>query len=139
VILRAHHLLCILGFRGLGYSAEFTSNMSRIVERLRAHPHTLIEVVTAADDICSPCPFLDDGRCRQKGAQSEEAVRHRDLAVMARLGLATADKTTWSGIEERLRLRMKPQDLNEICGDCQWLSLGYCAEGLEQLGDRGER
>lgn len=52
--LRAHHLICLLGFRGLGYSPEFVENMARIADQLRSFPHTVIEIVRRPDDICSP-------------------------------------------------------------------------------------
>ncbi len=135
MILRAHHLLCILGFRGHGYSDAFTDNMSRIVERLHALPQTAIEIAEQPDDICAPCPFLKDDGCRQKGERSEEDVRLRDRAVMDRLGLATGDRLSWNEIAERIKSKIRPEDLDTICGDCQWLPLGYCAEGLRALKD----
>lgn len=131
--LRAHHLICILGFRGLGYSKDYAANMSQIVAQLRSSPQTLIEITSQPDDLCFPCPFLKEGGCQERGPESEEVVRNRDLAVMARLGLMVGDKITWSGVEERIRSSISPDDLDEICGDCQWLPLGYCADGLKRL------
>jgi hypothetical protein len=133
LILRAHHLLCILGFRGLGYSEEFAARMARIAGQLRSSPHTVVKVVYKPDEICAPCPFLKDGGCQQKGAQSEEDVRRRDLAVIDKLGLATGDRLPWADITARIKSRMRPEDLDAICGDCQWLSLGYCADGIRAL------
>lgn len=133
MILRAHHLICILGFRGLGYSPDYVANMSRIVAQLRSSPQSLIEVVTKPDDICVPCPFLTEGGCRVQGPESEGIVRDRDLVVMARLGLVAGDKVTWPDAVARIRSSICPADLDEICGDCQWLPLGYCQEGLERV------
>ena len=35
---------------------------------------------------------------------------------------------------ERVREKVTATDLAEICSKCDWLELGYCAEGLERLG-----
>ena len=134
-MLRAHHLLCILGFRGLGYSEEFVDNMTRIVAQLRSPPETLIEISSKPDDICGPCPFLGEKGCQERGPESEEVARNRDLSVMARLNLVAGDKITWAEVEERIRCSISPDDLVSICQDCQWLPQGYCAAGLERLRD----
>ena len=135
MILRAHHLICILGFRGMGYSDEFAANMASIVEQLQTSPLTTVEIARVPDDICVPCPFLKDNACHHRGPQSEEAVMHRDLAVMARLGLASGDKLPWAGVIERVKNRLKVEDLDHICLDCEWLPLGYCVEGVKALQD----
>ena len=133
MMLRAHHLICLLGFRGLGYSPEFLQDMTKIVFKLLSCPETLIEIVDGPDDICTPCPFLEDGGCREEGPQSEETVKKRDRAVMVRLGLISGDKVTWSAVEQRIRTSISPQDLEKICRACKWLPLGYCVAGLERL------
>jgi hypothetical protein len=135
MILRAHHLLCVLGFRGEGYSGEFAARMARIVGQLRSSPHTVVKVVGKPDEICVNCPFLKDDGCQQKGEQSEEDVRRRDQAVMDKLGLAAGDRLPWDDIAARIKSKVRPEDLDAICGDCQWLSLGYCAEGIRSLKD----
>ena len=38
IYLRAHHILCILQFRGYGYSDEFIKNMQNIMNRLKIEP-----------------------------------------------------------------------------------------------------
>ena len=133
MMLRAHHLICLLGFRGLGYSPEFLQDMIKIVFKLLSCPETLIEVISEPDDICTPCPFLKDGGCHEEGPQSEEIIKKRDRAVMMRLGLVSGDKVTWSAVEQRIRSSISRRDLEQICQDCQWLPLGYCEAGLERL------
>ena len=136
MILRAHHLICILGFRGLGYSTDYVANMSKIVGQLRSSPQTLIQVVSEPDDICAPCPFLREGGCREKGPESEEVVRNRDCAVMERLDVMAGDELTWAEVESRIRSSISPEDLDRICQDCQWLPLGYCTDGLKRLREQ---
>jgi len=132
--LRAHHLICLLGFIGLGYSKDYVDNMTKIVDQLS--PSTLIEVSSKPDAICAPCPFLGEKGCQERGSESEEVVRNRDLAVMKRLNIVAGDRITWSEIEERIRSSISPEDLVDICQDCQWLPQGYCVEGLKRLRDR---
>ncbi len=131
--LRAHHLLCLLGFRGLGYSPQFVANMDGIAERLRSFPETLIEIVRQPDDVCSPCPFLGEEGCQDKGPGSEERRRDQDKAVMDRLNIKAGERLSWLEIRERIHPAISPQDLYVICHDCQWLPLGYCVEGLKEL------
>lgn len=135
MILRAHHLLCILGFKGLGYSEEFVGSMARIVGNLRFSPHTVVKVVYKPDEICASCPFFSDSGCRKEGSQSEEDVRRRDYAVMDKLMLATGDMMPWEDMRALIKSKMRPEDLDAICGDCQWLPLGHCADGLKALKD----
>ncbi|MFQ5925586.1 MAG: DUF1284 domain-containing protein [Dehalococcoidia bacterium] len=134
--LRAHHLLCLLGFRGLGYSREYVENMTLIADQLRSSLQTSIEVVSKPDDICSPCPFLGEKGCQQRGVESEERARGRDQDVMKRLNVVAGDKITWSDVEKRIRSSISPEDLGVICQNCQWLPQGYCVEGLERLKRR---
>ena len=131
--LRGHHLVCLLGFRGLGYSPEFVANMDGIAERLRSFPETLIEIVRQPDDVCSPCPFLGERGCQDKGPGSEERKRDQDKAVMDRLNIKAGERVSWLEVRERMRSSISPEDLKEICQDCEWLPLGYCGEGLEEL------
>lgn len=135
MMLRAHHLICILGFRGLGYSPDYVANMSQIVAQLRSSPQTLIEVVSKPDDLCAPCPFLKEEGCQERGPESEEVVRNRDLAIMEKLNVMVGDKITWARVEERVHSSISPEDLDRICQDCQWLPKGYCAAGLKRLRD----
>lgn len=135
MILRAHHLICILGFRGLGYSKEYVANMSKIVGQLRSSPQTLIEIASRPDDICVPCPFLKEGGCHERGVESEEMVRNRDDAVLEKLNVLAGDMITWAEVENRIRSSISPEDLDRICHDCQWLPQGYCVAGLKRLRD----
>ena len=49
--IRAHHLLCILGFRGLGYDKRFVQNMERIVSAVRHNADLGLTLTDSCDDI----------------------------------------------------------------------------------------
>ena len=136
VALRAHHLLCLLGFRGLGYSPEFTGNMTRIAARLRAHPATRIRLRARPDDICAACPHLAGG-CRQDGPESERRSRRRDRAVLSGLRLRSGEETSWREALLGLAQAFSPDDIARVCAPCRWLERGYCAQGLAHLTATG--
>jgi hypothetical protein len=51
VHLRGHHLLCILNWKGHGYTPEFTRNYDALVEHLM-HDQAPIRIIKGPDDIC---------------------------------------------------------------------------------------
>lgn len=136
MILRVHHLLCTLGFRGLGYSENFVENMSRLVDQLHSSPAALIEITDKPDDICLPCPFLGASGCQQKGSESEERVRNRDRAVIEKLGLTVGLRLSWAEIARKIGTLVNTGDLDKLCQECDWLPYGYCTEGLKNLKSR---
>jgi hypothetical protein len=133
--IRAHHLLCLLGFRGLGYSQGFITNMGKVVEKVGSNSTFPITLVVECDIICTSCPHNKGGKCL-KEINSESRVKTQDLEVLHRLGFEVGAQMpavkAWMRIKERLQVK----DMAEICGDCEWLGLGYCAEGLERLKTR---
>lgn len=128
--LRAHHLLCLLGFRGLGYSPEFVANLSAIHHRLRRCPEEHVAVVDGADAICSACPHLvEDGGACARGDGPET----RDRAVLERLRSQSGECGSWSAWQRRLAASFDAEALAQVCAGCGWRSLGYCREGLDAL------
>lgn len=49
--LRGHHLLCILNWKGYGYTPEFTVNYDALIERL-TNENAPIRIIKGPDDIC---------------------------------------------------------------------------------------
>ena len=129
--IRAHHLLCMLGFRGLGYSPEFVENMRRVVAAYFSQPGQSVEVVAACDDICRACPHMRGGRCMSREG-AEASVRAKDEAVLARLGVAAGAQVASQELAQRVAERFDPAALSDLCANCRWLPAGYCAEGLEE-------
>ena len=131
MILRGHNLLCIQGFVGKGYSSAFVANMRRIVEGLGEEEG--VTIVAHPDAICSACPNLDEEGCRLHGAGTERAIAGQDRHVMARLGIREGETLRWGEIRARIAARVRPADLDSICGACPWLPLGVCKDGLARL------
>lgn len=129
--LRPHHLLCALGYRGAGYSDDFTANMTRLVaEGLQAPGGgaTEIEITGQADAICAPCP-----KRRGTGCENQRGIDRLDAAHGARLGIAPGDRLTWAEAQARIVAHVAPGDLAQLCGSCSWRDLGYCEAALKAL------
>jgi hypothetical protein len=131
--LRAHHLLCLLGFRGLGYDEKFVANMAAVSEGLAGAPPRLVRTIAGPDVICAACPHCTADGCAKRGPESEAHVQELDRRVLNLLGLAAGALLSWEEVRLRLSAGLGPADLPAVCGQCEWLSLGYCAEGLAQL------
>ncbi|MGO4545232.1 DUF1284 domain-containing protein [Paenibacillus sp. 2TAB23] len=124
--LRGHHLLCLLGYRGMGYSDDFCTNMTAIYERLRTQPHTLVELITGPDDVCQAYPSDKDNHC-------EGTVYGLDEAVLSKLGLAAGMQESWHALCSRVAGSIVPEDISRLCTTCPWEKYGVCAEGVGLL------
>lgn len=131
--LRGHTLLCLQGFRGEGYSPEFTDNLAAIHQRLAANPDQPVQVVEEPDAICGACPHRAPAGCTLNGQESEAGMQAQDRHVLTRLGLQAGALVRWGDVLDRIRGSVRGSDLPGICGQCRWLPLGYCAEGIETL------
>lgn len=121
-----HHLLCIHGFRGKGYSPEFIQNMATVIRNLT--DITAIEITQEADPICLVCPHLN-----KKSAHCNEnrKVREIDRRALDALHFKIGERTTWGEICKRIA--ETAPDLDTICHGCEWRSLGNCINGITAL------
>ncbi len=148
VEIRGHTLLCLQGFRGEGYSPDFIDNMAAVLERLQAAPGTRVRVTVSPDQFCAHCPNLnrlspspsialggqgDDGGCALRGPGFEREVAAQDRSVLDLLGLRAGEEVTWEEVLFRIGSRLRGDQLPDLCGDCQWLPLGTCREGIDRL------
>ena len=60
-------------------------------------------------------------------------MQAQDREVLARLDLHEGDHMTWMEILDRIRMSLTGASLTNICGQCRWLSLGYCRDGIDSL------
>ncbi|MGQ9497457.1 MAG: DUF1284 domain-containing protein [Desulfotomaculales bacterium] len=120
IVLRAHHLLCLDQFRGLGYSPFFIANLAR-VQRMLAEPGAVVRLTAGPDAICAACPFLDGVACR-RGAGAAD----RDRLVLSRLGLTPNTRLSWAGLKEVFEAALPPAARPAVCAGCTWLTAGVC-------------
>jgi len=127
--LRGHHLLCLHGFRGLGYSPEFISNMQAVKDRL-LDAQVEVEVSISPDDICAACPHLADGGCSKK-EDSEARISAKDAEVLRRLSLSPGDRLP-EGDLFALVAEQFSAGISDLCSSCKWYPLGWCEEGIQR-------
>lgn len=129
--LRGHHLLCLLGYRGMGYSPDFCTNMTAIYERLREQPQTRVVLVEGPDDICAAYPKDKPPHCE------ETSVAHRDSRVLEKLGLRVGREMSWADVCGAVDETMEAGDIGRICVGCPWEPYGVCEDGVQRI-KRGE-
>lgn len=122
--LRGHHIFCLLGYRGMGYSKEYAENMTKVHSELRQRPDTLIQVMKGPDCLCAEFPDDQPYHCEDKG------IYERDAVILKQLGLKFGDVLPWREVERRIRLHVVPSDIETVCETCSWRSYGYCEQGV---------
>ncbi len=116
VHLRPHHGLCLLNFRGRGYSDDFSRNMTEMQGRLENRPETPVCITKGADDLCAKCPN------RRGSACSSEHPPLFDANVLRETGFGYGQVLTWEEFSGATR-PLSRYRLEETCPDCEWLSL----------------
>jgi len=114
--LRGHHLLCLKGFQGYGYSEDFTKNMTEI-NFLRKQDSTTVSLTNSPDDICRACPNLKDGIC--ENIPQNERIIFMDNQVLSHLD----DKKEYNALElfDKTDLIFNTKEsVGEICSNCMW-------------------
>lgn len=126
--LRGHHLLCLLGYRGMGYSPAYVENMTKVQRQLRTNELTRVQIVAGPDDLCEKFPS-DEQHCHCLDAN----VHQRDMNILQTLQIEIGEERTWQDIEDNIRQRIVPDDVATFCHTCPWLSYGVCRDGIERI------
>ncbi|MEW5705528.1 MAG: DUF1284 domain-containing protein [Actinomycetota bacterium] len=120
IYLRAHHLICINTFSGLGYSDAFINNMARIVEALNS-PSQPLRIIDRLDDICAFCCHSNGRQCLKNG----KLVLEMDNKVKEILQIdLSADKIYTAGfLNKKVERAMKKGFFCKVCKDCEWFTI----------------
>ncbi|PMC34845.1 DUF1284 domain-containing protein [Bacillus sp. UMB0899] len=125
--LRGHHLFCLLGYRGMGYSKEYVENMTRLHQTLRKNPKTWIKLTLGPDNLCEKYPNSGKYHCQ------DVHIYERDAAILEKLGLRIGQILSWKDIESLITLHVDPSDIQTLCKSCFWKSYGVCEEGIRDI------
>lgn len=127
--LRAHHAMCILNYRGKGYSMEFVKNMDSIVAAL--NDDVLVSIEKKADRVCAACQNRTDvSPSNPVGCKFMDKVARYDAGLMELLSLNEGDVLSWGELKKRVRNEVFHDKLAMVCGDCEWFNicLKACSE-----------
>lgn len=116
--IRGHHLLCIMNFKGRGYSEEFIENMSLIKRKLEEGEKFLL--VIGGDDICSKCPYYKE-ECQREFKRGE--TEEKDRKIVEFLGLKEKEEYFYKNVEGIIFEKMKRKDFENFCKNCSWYYL----------------
>ena len=116
LVLRGHHLLCLKGFQGYGYSKEFSENMAKI-NFLRKQDDTTVLLVNSDDDICKACPNLKDNIC--ENSHQNKKIIEMDNTVLSKITSAKE----YDAVELFKKIDAlfpNRKSVEKICLDCNW-------------------
>jgi hypothetical protein len=127
VRLRGHHFLCILTYRGYGYTPAFVENMTSIVGEIAGgRPVQLSE---GPDAICGGLTADDKRICNHDCDRAE--TRELDRAAVAEIDQVLGIDFTRPFIiddrmVERLRSAFADRSIRSACRRCPWSN--FCTE-----------
>lgn len=117
--IRAHHLCCIQGFQGYGYSPAFVANMRAVISDLEALPSRPLKLVTECDAICISCPSKRE--CTIQESHLARRIRQMDLVVLEKLrieeGIVVNADEAFRLINSKIN---NASDIEDVCGTCKW-------------------
>lgn len=125
--LRGHHLFCLLGYRGMGYSQEYVENMTSLHQTLRDNPKTSIQLVKGPDQLCEKFPNSGEYHCQ------DDNIYKKDSDILEKMGLNIGQILNWEDIESRIRKHVTSSDIQIVCESCSWRSYGVCEEGIQEI------
>ncbi len=115
--LRGHHLICLQFYRGEGYDEKFVKNLEAVLSRVEKEGALIVE---GADDICSACPYLVDGKCRYSEGSDEE-IKYLDVLALNLLDLSPESIVKWKDVKKRIEnLGVLEIWMKEACSNCDW-------------------
>lgn len=130
--LRMHHLFCSVLFQGKGYSPEFVTNMTQIVDALKC-PDTLVHLTTSQDIICKDCPnALADGRCGldeidDPSIKQPKEISTLDARIAAYFQFSSKREYTSGELYQTIDSKLTHSFFEECCQNCRWYQQGLCS------------
>ncbi len=131
VKLRGHHFLCILCYRGEGYTAGFVKNFDGMVERI--NKGATIEIVLGIDDVCAALHQSGAMACEHAEVCRQESVNRRDKSALQDIA-----NVLQKSMESGDTLALMKNDINHLrqlfaqgairqaCADCPWFE--FCSQ-----------
>lgn len=119
--LRAHHLLCLQGFQGLGYNTDLTNAFSEAKNKITINPNLKIKVVLQNDDLCLSCPHHHETLTCHKDEEADQRMKQRDSATLTILQKNENDIETWNEWQNLIHKQLTNKSLaQKTCFNCEW-------------------
>jgi hypothetical protein len=140
--IRAHHLLCMMGYYGSGREEPLAAdNLYEAIVIMRENPEIEVELIEGACMICPPCSGYDPGReiCDAGCALRD---RLKDLNTFQVLGLQPGDVRTARELYDLIWERIP--DIRAICENPgnlipEWANCGgVTSDKYQKARDRGK-
>jgi uncharacterized protein len=117
--IRAHHLLCIQGFQGYGYTPDFERHMANIVNLLNLDPSVKLQIIAGTDEICCHCPYEINGLC-ERYSDSQEGIVKVDNLVIDKAVFVENKIYSFQNAINLIDNNLSHEDVTEICFKCSW-------------------
>ena len=131
IVLRPHHAMCLLNFRGKGYSAEFVENMNSIIASLT--DAVMVTLKKQADCVCCSCKNRVDVTAENPaGCIFSEKVARYDEDLLRILNLTDGCTLAWHEIKTLVMTKIFPNEIINICSDCEWFYICKAVSREEQ-------
>jgi hypothetical protein len=122
VLLRPHHLLCMLTHVGRGYSPAFTANMGAVLRRIRAGEG--IEITEGPDVLCAPLLGGPDRHCQSDSVKARDRAAAEDLSPLLGSPLRPGSRLALDAAAiARLRRGFARSQIRSACRGCGWAGL----------------
>jgi hypothetical protein len=139
--IRAHNLICLQGYKGLGYTRDFIAHMTKIHSYLNENTTTLVKVVIGEDTFCHHCPHNYKGRCTEGDpvdqlvpTEAPDNAVLMDRRVITWLGLDDGTVYEWRQILYKIGNSVDSSAMDVLCSTvCPWRDQGHCSEALDGL------
>jgi uncharacterized protein len=117
--IRAHHLCCIQGFQGYGYSPAFVTNMRTVISDIKASPSRPIKLVSECDTICASCPSKRE--CSTQKSVHSHRIKNMDLVVMEKLNIEEGTVMEANEAFRLINLKLNTSsEIEDVCEICKW-------------------
>lgn len=126
--IRAHHFLCLPGYKGIGYDGDHKTSWDTISQQLKENPDTFVRVVDGQDDLCANCPNAKGKNGKRCNMNFLSAL---DNKVKEMLNISTGMILSWREIMAKVFSVMNKENHKELCGTCPWRKAGLCEDTFE--------
>mgnify|MGYP003968804699 CR=1 FL=1 len=121
--IRAHHLLCMQGFQGKGYSKAFSENFTKVLDQINQAPNSIqLKLTKNIDELCMACPHKQDDVC-MKDDTANERMQAMDQATLDGIDLPEDFTGTAESLFAQANTKLTTKDdVQKICACCEWTS-----------------